>query len=154
MKNLTIAIISICAVLISACATKANKSNGANAQNIPFIEAKGYFVKNNVEGSALTNPKITTKEDFDRFFGMATVMGKDGKPTNIDFSNQYVIAVIAEKAQKQTFLQTVSLLQQGKNIVLTYKETQGQLQSFTTQPKLLLVLDKKYDGDVTVQKAQ
>ena len=38
-------------------------------------------------------PKITTEEEFNKLFGMATIMGKDGKPTAIDFTKQFVLGV-------------------------------------------------------------
>ena len=62
------------------------------ATDIPFIVTKNYFTKNTVKRGGLENPKIETKENFDGIFGAATTM--NGKPSEINFSKQYVIAVV------------------------------------------------------------
>ena len=53
-------------------------------KDVSYILAANYFVKNTV--NQLDNPKIETAEKFNEIFGMATTMGKEGKPTEIDFS--------------------------------------------------------------------
>ena len=71
---------------------------------MPFEVARNYFFKNGrsseshpslLEDGRVTDegkandqvipeyPKITTEEEFSKLFGMATTMGKDGKPTAI-----------------------------------------------------------------------
>ena len=45
-----------------------------------------------------TNVELTTQEDFNRYFGEAAYMGKDGEPTKIDFNEDFVIAKVFQKA--------------------------------------------------------
>jgi hypothetical protein len=40
------------------------------------------------------NPVVTSQEAFDSLYHAAAVMGKDGAPTAIDFSKQFVIGVV------------------------------------------------------------
>lgn len=122
--------------------------------DVPFIEAKNYFLKNTYKPGDLKNPKITSQASFDALFGMATTMGEAGKPTIIDFSKQYVIAIIVPETNKATTLAVSSLKQAGKNITCTYTHTEGETLGYTLQPILLLVVDKKYDGKVKLQKSK
>ena len=59
-------------------------------KNIPFVEARNYFVSNQVHE---VPSKIDNRADFEHYFGTAAYMGKNGAPTAIDFNLQYVIAV-------------------------------------------------------------
>jgi hypothetical protein len=132
--------------------TTASESQGkTQVTNIAFTVAKNYFVNNAV--TKLDNPKIETAEKFNKIFGMATTMGKDGKPTEIDFSKQYVIAVILPETDLSTNINPISLLKNTENeITLTYKSVVGQKQSFTTIPNFAIIIDKKENGNVTLKE--
>jgi hypothetical protein len=132
--------------------TTASDSQGKpQATNIAFVVAKNYFVNNTVK--KLDNPKIETAEKFNEIFGMATTMAKDGKPTEIDFSKQYVIAVVLPETDLSTNINLISLLKNNKNeITLNYKSVVGEKQSFTTIPNFAIIVDKKENGNVTVKE--
>ena len=161
---LTFAIIT--SLLFVACQNKSNNGNAENkttpteeTQNetkmtdISFTLAKNYFVNNTVE--KLDNPKIETAEKFNEIFGMATTMGKDGKPTEIDFEKQYVIAVILPETDLQTTIAPVSLQQDEKgNITLTYKTEIGQKQSYTTRPSFAVIVDKIENGNIVLKEQE
>lgn len=119
--------------------------------NIPFTEAKNYFVKNTYKDGDLADPKITSQADFDKLFGMATTMAPDQKPTGIDFSTHYVIAYIGASTDMATTLSPAGLTKTGDTITLTYKETTGEKQSFTTRPLLLIVVDNQYQGTIRLE---
>ena len=85
-------------VTISTLLVTCNNNNGKNenkqpaadtsatvrkSQDIPFIAARNYFVKNTVKQGGLENHKIETRENFDSIFGAATTMN-NRKPTEID----------------------------------------------------------------------
>ncbi len=139
--------------LFSCDSRPTDKKTGAalpdTAKNdvIPYTLAKNYFVKNTFTG-VLSNPKISTEAEFNTIFGMATTMGADGKPTSIDFSSQYVIAVIAPKTDTAKTLIAEKLVKDGTAMVLNYSISTGQKQSFVSQPFLLLVVNNEYTGDV------
>ncbi len=120
--------------------------------NVPYTEAKNYFVKNTYAIGSLKNPKITIREDFEHIFGTATTMGTDGFPTSIDFSKQYVIAIIPSSSFKRTTLTVNSLVNDNREIKLYYKLTEGDLQSFESQPCLVLIVDNFHDGRVKLYK--
>ena len=63
--------------------------------DVPFTEAKNYFVNNTVGEDKNGTLKIETQEAFNELFSPATTMGEGGKPTEIDFKKQFVIAVIS-----------------------------------------------------------
>lgn len=156
-KILAIAIMAS-SVFASCNATNTSKDDAQTetAQtteiDVPFTEAQRYFVKNTYKEGQLTNPKISTQENFDKFFGMATTMGPNGKPTPIDFTKQYVIAVIGNVTDKATTLSVNSLKQKGDTITLRYKQLEGEKQSFTIQPLLLLRVDNQFQGSVKAIK--
>jgi hypothetical protein len=149
MKNSILIVVMIAIVLMSC--KKENIITPSIAQGqvqivkdtIPYTIAQNYYVKNTVD--TIANPKIETQKVFDTYFGMATTMGKNGKPTKIDFTKEYVIAIVLPKSDIMTSIKPISL-QKEATIVLNYKIEQGSKQSYTSRPALLLVVDKKYNG--------
>lgn len=121
-----------------------------SSHNIPFSIAKNYFVKNTAP--KLLNPKIESQTTFDTYFAMAVVMGEDGLPTKIDFNSENVIAIILSPTNQATTLSVVGL-QKNKsgNIILTYKVTKGEKQSYTITPFLALIIKKSEKGKVILR---
>jgi hypothetical protein len=120
--------------------------------DIPFNEAKNYFVKNTYKDSVLHTNILKSQVDFDNIFGMATTMGNDGKPTVIDFTNQYAIAVICPNSDKSPVLNILNVKSADNSITLHYKFTEGEKQSFSIRPFKIILLDNKYQGEVKLQK--
>jgi hypothetical protein len=126
----------------------AAKRKTAKWRTIPFTLADHYFVRNDV--SAYGNKVITTKKQFFEFFGMGAVMGKNGLPTAIDFSKQYVIAVIKPETFNSAELKAVTLRRdQRGNIVFTYRYKVGEKQTYSIVPCLIVIVDKTASGKVT-----
>jgi hypothetical protein len=119
--------------------------------DVPFTEAKNYFVRNDYIESELHSVKITNQADFDSIFGAARTMGEDGKPTPIDFSKQYVIACIAKTSDKITALAVNSLKKTDNTILLTYNQTEGEKQSFTSRRLILLIVGNEHEGEIKLQ---
>lgn len=117
-------------------------------QEVTFDVARNYFFNNDQQ--IPVDPKITTAESFDRLFGKATTMGEEGKPTEIDFSKQFVVAVILPETDVQTEITPVKVESQGEKLYYSFDITTGEKQSFTTQPLALIVLDKQYEGQEVV----
>ena len=119
--------------------------------DVPYKVANGYFVRNDVK--KLPNGKISKQKDFEASFGMAAVMGNDGRPTEIDFNNQYVIAVSKPVTDRLTELEPVSLKGDGDGgLVFVYRTKAGQQLSYSMQPSLVVVVDKKYRGMVSIRE--
>lgn len=113
--------------------------------DVAYTEGHNYFVRNDVTE---VPTMITTQEQFERYFGMAAVMGKNGMPTAIDFTKQYVIAAVMPLTDIQTEMSAHSLKQKGDTIVFTYRVKRGEQQSYTMRPMLMIVVDNKYKGVV------
>ena len=158
-------VITAIGFIIISCGQRSIKQEGERSKDstaitsvkatnavIPFFEAKNYFVKNTYKNKKVATLKVTTQEEFDKVFGPAAVMGENGKPTQIDFSKQYALAVIAPITDKQTSVTANSLTYRDTEIVLDYKITEGERQSFTIQPFLLIVVDREHGGQVKFKK--
>ena len=115
---------------------------------IAFEVAKNYFFKNNQEIPA--SPKITTAEEFGKLFGMATTMGKEGKPTEIDFTKQFVLAIVLPVTNLATEINPARLEEKGDTLFYFYDAKVGEAQSYSTQPISLIILDKKYADKAVV----
>ncbi len=144
MKKFTFILVML--LTIVACSEKQTTpiGNETGSKDVPFEVARNYFFKNN---SAILpdNPQITTEEEFNKFFGMATTMGKDGKPTAIDFSKQFVIAVVLPVTDIETEINPVKVEEKGDSLLYSYEIKKGEKQSYSIQPVSIIILDKKYE---------
>jgi hypothetical protein len=164
MKKNVLGVAVVAAFVISSCNSGKSTTGNANVHaveevsaqdtstKVPFTTAENYFVKNTYKNEQVENLKITTQEEFDKIFGMAATMGDRGMPTRIDFSKQYVIAVIGTVTNKKTDFTVNDLLQKSKEIVLNYTLATGEELSFSIQPALLLVVDDTYKGELKFEK--
>lgn len=110
---------------------------------MPYVVADHYFFRNDAQIPA--DARIATQEQFDSLFGMAPVMGNGGLPTAIDFSRQFVIAVVKPVTQYDTTLRPLLLKDDGRTLTLGYKAEVGGKMSYSIQPCMILVVDRKYD---------
>jgi hypothetical protein len=115
---------------------------------IPYEEPSGYFVRNDVDPTQAESLKINSQEEFENIFGMAATMSS--RPSSIDFSRQFAIAVIGAPTDINTQYEVTDLIGKANIITLVYRTITGKKQSYTIRPFLLLTVDKKYDGDIRV----
>ena len=124
-----------------------------------FEVAKNYFIKN--DQAIPASSKITTEEEFNKLFGMATTMGErllvgdgtsgmDGKPTEIDFSKQFVLAIVLPVTDIATEITPVKLEAKGDSLFFTYDVKTGEKQSFTIQPFSIIILDRKFENNKVI----
>ena len=118
------------------------------AEEVAFEVAKNYFFKN--DQTIPASPKITTEEEFSKLFGMATTMGEDGKPTEIDFTKQFVLAIVLPVTDIATEITSVKLEAKGDSLFYTYDVKTGEKQSFTIQPVSIIILDRKFENKVVI----
>lgn len=137
--------------------SKTSENQSDNKQNmemkvdaIGFKTAENYFVKNTVEEAVPT--KITSQEEFDKYVGMATTMGDQGKPTPIDFNKEFVIIVDHNSTEKKVEISPIGLNKNEKSLTLTYKVTENGDNGFTTHPFLMIIVDKTNEGNVILEK--
>ena len=128
-----IILLLLVAISLASCKT---------AGEIPFVEMTNYFFRN---ARIPEDARIDSKEMFESMFGMAAFMGKGGEPTKVDFSSEIVLAVVNPVTDVVTELKPVSLVREGKCLVLTCKKITGDKQSWSMQPVLLVKVDRSYD---------
>lgn len=128
-----------------------NTNSNTSETNVVYTKLNNYFVKNTV--TQLEQSKIESEEQFNQVFGMAPVMGNNGKPTWVDFSSQFVIAVVLPETDIETELTPVSLQKnEAGELVFTYKVSMGTKQTFTTRPFLAIAVAKDQTGTVVVKE--
>ena len=149
MKKILLAFAAM--IVLAACTNKqaAAPAEGDEVSNeVAFEVAKNYFFKNDQEIPA--SPKVTTEEEFNNLFGMATTMGEDGKPTPIDFTRQFVLAIVLPVTDYDTEINPTKVEEKGDSLLYTYEVKQGEQQSFSIQPVSIIILDKKYENKEVV----
>lgn len=141
----SVTLLTLFLVTLVACDPKPQETE------VPYTELKNYFFRNDAEIPA--NPKIETREKFDSLFGMATVMGTEGLPTDVDFERQFVIAVVLSVTNQQTELDGERLfawkdLLGYSNLEFDYSVIRdSDTLSYTMQPVLLIAVDRRYDAE-------
>lgn len=144
-------------LLMASCGNKDKKAADSETsapaqapQKVEYLVAAPYFVKNGVEDGDKT-VKITSQAEFDEFFGPAATMGEGGMPTPIDFSSQFVIAVINRISDRTVEIMPVSLTQKGKDLILEYMvKSEPRGGDFLSRAALILIVDGSYAGYKTV----
>ncbi len=120
---------------------------------VPFTFANGYFVRNDVKDEEIPS-KITSQEQLSQFFGMATVMGENGKPTEIDFEKDFVIPVVYPETDQETSLVVERFWHTAPTVLtLSTGAIRGEEhRSFTIRPVLLVLVDNYYsDLDIDLR---
>ena len=117
---------------------------------VAFEEAHNYFVRNDVVQPVA--PLITSQEAFDAVFGCAPVMGKDGRPTPIDFARQFALAVVLPETSRPTTVTPVALTETADSLRLTYSVDEQEPSTWTMVPCCILVVDKAHQKPVSLQR--
>ena len=112
---------------------------------VPFDFAKGYFLRNDVQGEACPQ-KITSQDELLKYFGMAAVMGKNGEPTAIDFDKSLVIPVIYPDTDQETAIVVDRFWRTSPDsLTLSVSTIVGDEHlSYTIRPVELLIVDNFY----------
>ena len=146
MKKILFAFAAV--IALAACGNKQAATSildgNVESSEVVFEVAKNYYFKNNQVIPEY--PKIVSKEEFNKLFGMATTMGKDGKPTAIDFTKQFVVAIVLPVTDFATVINPIKVEEKGDSLLYTYEIKTGEKQSFSIQPVSIIILDKKYES--------
>ncbi len=128
---------------VSSCHTSENA--------VSYKKADRYFVRNDVKDHS---PRlIQSEEELNQYFGKAPVMGKNGAPTNIDFTKYNAIAIIEAETNRDTEIKITSIKNHSNKIVVKYKAKQkGEPLSYTMVPSALYQIDKKYGNNIAFVK--
>lgn len=152
MKRIAISIAIMTVLAALAALSSCNQNAASKPSEVDYAIAENYFIKNDAQ--LPESHKITDQETFNQIFGMATTMGDNGKPTEIDFEKEFVIAVETGLVQKETELIPDYLINHydGK-LVFHYTVKQGADISYTIRPVLIIIVNKVYeDLDIELVK--
>ena len=134
------------------CCAVALAFSCAPSGNVSYEVVKNYFFRN--DASVPSSPKITSQEQFDSLFGAAAFMGKDGRPTTVDFDRQFVIAVVLPETDTETTLEPLSLTRSGGELTFTYGKKENGKVSYTMRPLLLVAVDRSDETATVVLKCR
>ncbi|MGI9191312.1 MAG: hypothetical protein ACR2IL_04260 [Chitinophagaceae bacterium] len=90
-------------LLFASCATTSQENTSeaqAKTDTLAFTPVKNYFVNNTVDSSGLF--LLNTNEACSALFGMATLMGPNGKPTTFNAETQTLLAYILPETDTAT----------------------------------------------------
>ena len=118
--------------------------------SVPFEKLEHFF--STTEATSSFTRKIMDEATFDSMFGYGAVMGNQQAP--LDFTKEFVIAVVNPATDEETKLTPVSLVKENGSLVYTYSENIGAKTSSTRKPCLLIRVDKQYDAPLQVVKVQ
>lgn len=119
---------------------------------VPYREADNYFVRNDIKQPVPA--KINSQEEFDKYFGMAAVMGKNGNPTPIDFANQFVIAVVLPETNQDIDIEDERLLDDGTTLTFEYSvDRDDEINTYTQVPMELIIVSRQNErGNVVLKE--
>lgn len=121
---------------------------------VPYTIAENYCLKNTFNSKQLSSPKITSQIEFEKIFEKSTTMDENIKPTSIDFSKQYVIAIVSKATRNNSVIYANNLIVKGNEITLLYRIEDGEKQSNKMQSTLILIVDKKYQGNIRLKNQE
>ncbi len=114
---------------------------------IEYQIINNYFVKNTVKKGQKS--KIENQKEFDALFGAAATMGKDGKPTAIDFKKQNVIAIIGNTTNYNTSYEITGVAMGAMGtVVVSYKTNKGAKMTYSIRPFTAVTIDKNLTGKI------
>ena len=158
MRKSLLAFATLLTMVACVNKTTTNVENEKKGE-VPFEVAKNYFYNHNV---GIPGTKITTQEDFQKHFGMATRMGAEGKPTEIDFSKQFVVDFLLPGSKWQMEINPLKVETKGDTLFYSYDIKVGQKQSYWSQSVSIIIIDKEFekqevvlvnDQDITYEQA-
>lgn len=145
MKKALFLSLAAVTLLLSSCAVNLS---GVTAN---YNRMYNYYV-NNYFNNGTHKLVIHNQQDFDAVFGVGAVMGHNGQPTKINFSRQFVIAVILPETNRQTTIETAMLKRVGDRLYFSYIIEEGHATSYTMRPFTAVVVDRNEPSDVVFQR--
>lgn len=124
----------------------------AEGESIPYEVMHNYFLKNNVNG--ISYPLITNDKEFQGLFGMATAMGENGRPTPVDFSKEFIVAVVLPETNVSTEIIPLRMVKNEKEVKFLYKVKRGEKMSYRMLPVLLVKVNNEYRDEVVLEEVK
>ncbi len=144
----------ICLTCIFSCATRTFNPNNPN---VIYSVAKNYYV-DRMNNQEVIYKKISSYNELISIFGLDPKTDKngdlsEGKPTEVDFSKNYVIGLIAPQSYKNKEIIINNIIKNNGNITINYsiKDTATPITS-RFAPFKILIIDRRYDGNISLNK--
>lgn len=121
------------------------------SDGLQVMEVKNYFVRSDV--SEYGTLVFDSEKAFADYFGMATAMGPNGKPTEIDFSTQRVICISCKPTTDDVRITfgTIKLHDNVLHVGYSMK-VKGSHPSYTTSPCELIAVSGAQGKKVVFEK--
>lgn len=155
MKYPTVFVLFLAASVLPGVASASSAAGGETRivtaaddalTTVPYTVANGYALRSCV--SDISYPVISSEAEFRGLFCDADTAVCNGH-TAIDFSRNYVIVVTLPAVEVETVISPVSLQRDADNVLtLKYRVKRGEGSVPETHPTLLLIVDRKYVGEV------
>lgn len=110
---------------------------------VPYRIADNFSLKPTANVKEFKGTKISSQKEFDQYFEKSTVDEAD-----IDFSTHFAIAIVGKESKKIRTIDMNYLKFRGSNIELSYDSEMGDKRENKDQSILILVVDKKYQGEI------
>jgi hypothetical protein len=142
MRRFT-AIITLVVTLLLCCQCGTSsqlRQAKKGAKTARFEVLDNYYVRNNIGSNQIQRLVIDNEEDFNAYFGPAAIMG--GKPTDINWKKQYVVAVLLPETRRPTMVTPLEVKRNDGNVIFKYQVIRGVKGSHTIVPFAAIALDR------------
>ena len=129
-------------VMLTGVQCNTLKKVESEAYPIGYMELQNYFVLNTVDHKKPLRLVIDDQATFDRYFGAAAVMGRNGQPTRVNFGKQFVLAVVLPETNRATVVIPGEISQIDNTVVFNYIVRKGEKQSHKVVPFAAVAIDK------------
>lgn len=101
----------------------------------------GYYPKNNIEfNQPIRIITTTTKEDFEKYFGVVKTM--DNTVTKIDFDRFKVVAIVARPADRNQIIKISETKLKNNKLSINYHLELGEVQSYSSSDMKMFKIPK------------
>lgn len=147
-------------LIMSSCSSgKYNKINERKSENknkqeseIKFQIIENYFIRN--DAKIVDFIKIESPEKFNQIFGVARTMSNFSKLRDIDFTKEYIIAMMLPETHYETNIYPVSVKKNDENkIILTFNYKIKEKRQFTVIPFFAIVIDRINNSEFVFVKS-
>ena len=146
MMKKALIMMAVAAVITVLTACNPTKELEANSLEINYTTLRNYFVNNYVDVSKEQHLYINSEEEFFNYFGHAAYMGNGGQPTQVNFKQQFVVAIVLPETNRETALNITDVRRNGDTIIIFYRENRGEKTSYTMVPWAAVALGKPTDA--------
>ena len=116
---------------------------------VPYRRLENHFYQGKNQGY-LRADLVTNREAFEKAFHPAPLNGRNAVPP--DFTQDCLLSVVDKETDRQTTIAIVSVERLGTELIVTFKVTRGEKQTFTTIPQESIIVSKEGLRNVTIRE--